>query len=299
MRQKVQRLDPGLHVPQPGTARRAGPRPTEAPERIERHADPQFGIPDSRTGQDPRHHPAHCPPDCKHVYWFYAVRFDPAGGRTGRRPAAVPHRGRKGVFKEGVLVGQWQVMPVPGQDLFHSMIGIGKRYPWAINEAQGITYNYDPRDYPVAQMLCDTYTNVHSIHPPNGLELNEKVVAAFHKVFSNLGEVMDHVDDDIQTRVSTAAVRSRMIEDRTLQRAAPCRVLRVARKRLPTPFASRATEPNPTIIVLPVLKRELQRSVHSNEEQGIVSCKAKGCSARSIWTSRSGSARSRRRAKSR
>ena len=26
--------------------------------------------------------PPYCPPECKHVYWFYAVRFDP------RRPAS-------------------------------------------------------------------------------------------------------------------------------------------------------------------------------------------------------------------
>ena len=78
------------------------------------------------------------------------------------------------------------------------LAGYGKRYPWAINEAKGITYKYDPKDFPVAQMLCESYTNVHSIHPPNGLELNEKVVAAFHKVFANLGEVMDHADDTVQ-----------------------------------------------------------------------------------------------------
>ncbi|MCH5376495.1 MAG: hypothetical protein JJ992_21205, partial [Planctomycetes bacterium] len=104
----------------------------------------------------------------------------------------------KALFREGVLVGQWQTMPVLAQDVFQSMIGIGKRYPWAINEAKGIAYRYDPHEYPVAQMLCDTYTNVHSIHPPNGLELNERIVEAFHKVFNNLGAVMDHADDDIR-----------------------------------------------------------------------------------------------------
>ena len=55
-----------------------------------------------------------------------------------------------------------------------------------------------PSDFPVAQMLCDSYTNVHSIHPPNGLALNEKIVAGFHKVFANLGQAMDHADDDVR-----------------------------------------------------------------------------------------------------
>jgi dTDP-4-amino-4,6-dideoxygalactose transaminase len=142
--------------------------------------------------------PPPSPPDCKHVYWFYAVRFDPHAAGVDADPRRFRIAVEKALFKEGVLVGQWQVMPVLAQDIFQSMIGVGKRYPWAINEAKGITYKYDPHDFPVAQAYCDSYTNVHSIHPPNGLELNEKIVACFHKVFDNLDEVMDHAADDIQ-----------------------------------------------------------------------------------------------------
>ena len=60
------------------------------------------------------------------------------------------------------------------------------------------------------RLLCDTYTNVHSIHPPNGRELNDKVVSVFRKVFDNLGQAMDHADDDIRpgsTGGSTASDR--------------------------------------------------------------------------------------------
>ena len=142
--------------------------------------------------------PPVCPPDCKHVYWFYPVRFDPQAAGVDAEPRRFRIAVEKALYKEGVLVGQWQVMPTLAQDVFQSMIGVGKRYPWAVNEAKGVTYKYDPNDYPVAQMYCDTYTNVHSIHPPNGLELNAKVVAAFYKVFDNLGQAMDHADDDIQ-----------------------------------------------------------------------------------------------------
>lgn len=149
-------------------------------------------------GEIPGVIPPSCPADCKHVYWFYALRFDPQAAGIDAEPQRFRVAVEKALSKEGVLVGQWQTMPVLAQDLFQSMIGYGKRYPWAINEAKGITYKYDPNDFPVAQMLCESYTNVHSIHPPNGLELNEKVVAAFHKVFANLGEVMDHADDAVQ-----------------------------------------------------------------------------------------------------
>lgn len=142
--------------------------------------------------------PAYCPPDCKHVYWFYAVRFDPQAAGVDADPRRFRIAVEKALSKEGVLVGQWQTMPVLAQDVFQSKIGIGKGYPWVINEAVGAKYNYDVNDYPVAKMLCDTYTNIHSIHPPNGIELNQKIIAGFHKVFDNLDEVMAHADDDIQ-----------------------------------------------------------------------------------------------------
>ena len=142
--------------------------------------------------------PPVCPADCKHVYWFYAVRFNPQAAGIDASASRFRIAVEKALSKEGILVGQWQTMPVLAQDVFQSMIGIGRRYPWAINEAAGVTYKYDPSDFPVARMLCDSYTNVHSIHPPNGLELNEKVVAGFHKVFAHLDQVMDHADDDVQ-----------------------------------------------------------------------------------------------------
>lgn len=142
--------------------------------------------------------PPSCPQNGKHVYWFYAVRFDPNAAGVDAEPRRFRIAVEKALYQEGVLVGQWQTMPVPAQDLFQSKLGIGRGYPWKINEECGVTYNYDPNDFPVAQMLCDTYTNIHSIHPPNGLELNEKIVAAFHKVFANLDEVLAHADDPIQ-----------------------------------------------------------------------------------------------------
>jgi hypothetical protein len=87
---------------------------------------------------------------------------------------------------------------VPAQDIFQSKLGYGgSSYPWAVNEAKGIQYTYQLDDYPVAKELCDTYTIVHGIHPPNGTELMDKIVEAFHKVFSNLGQVLDHADDII------------------------------------------------------------------------------------------------------
>jgi dTDP-4-amino-4,6-dideoxygalactose transaminase len=142
--------------------------------------------------------PPYCPPECKHVYFMYNVRFDPAAAGVDCERRTFRIAVEKALYKEGMLVGQWQTMPVPAQDLFQSMLGYGgSRHPWAINEAKGVKYNYDPDQFPVAQMLCDTYTVVHGVHAPNGKPLMDKVLAAFHKVFSNLDEAIAHVDDPI------------------------------------------------------------------------------------------------------
>ncbi len=142
--------------------------------------------------------PPYCPPDCKHVYFMYNVNFDPAAAGVAASPRQFRIAIEKALYKEGVLVGQWQTMPVPAQDLFQSMLGYGgSHHPWAINEAKGVRYNYNPEQFPVAQKLCDTYTVVHGVHAPNGRALMDKILAAFHKVFANLDQAMAHVDDEI------------------------------------------------------------------------------------------------------
>jgi perosamine synthetase len=142
--------------------------------------------------------PPYCPPECKHVYFMYNIRFDPkaAGVKCARRRFRIAVE--KALYKEGMQIGQWQTMPVPGQDLFQSKLGYGgKGYPWTINEANGTKYNYSLGQYPVAMELCDTYTVVHGIHAPNGRPLMERIVTAFNKVFKNLNAVIAHADDEI------------------------------------------------------------------------------------------------------
>ena len=142
--------------------------------------------------------PPYCPPECKHVYFMYNVRFDPQAAGVDSEPRRFRIAVEKALYKEGMLVGQWQTMPVPAQDIFQSKLGYGgSSYPWALNEAKGIEYDYDVDDYPVALELCDTYTVVHGIHAPNGNDLMQKFVTALQKVFGNLGQALDHADDEI------------------------------------------------------------------------------------------------------
>jgi len=142
--------------------------------------------------------PPYCPPNCKHVYFMYNVRFDPQAAGVDAASRQFRIAVEKALYKEGVLVGQWQEMPVPAQDLFQTRLGYGGTgYPWTINEEKGIKYNYDPAQFPVAQDLCDSYTIVHGIHAPNGQQLMDKIVSAFHKVWENLDTALAHVDDPI------------------------------------------------------------------------------------------------------
>lgn len=142
--------------------------------------------------------PPYCPPECTHVYFMYNVRFDPQAAGVQADARTFRTAVEKALYKEGVLVGQWQTMPVPAQDLFQSKLGYGgSSHPWAINEAKGIHYDYNPDQFPVAQALCDSYTIVHGVHAPNGRELMEGIIAAFRKVFGRLDEVMAHAADEV------------------------------------------------------------------------------------------------------
>jgi dTDP-4-amino-4,6-dideoxygalactose transaminase len=140
----------------------------------------------------------YCPPECKHVYFMYNIRFNSQASGIDCEPRQFRIAVEKALYKEGVLVGQWQTMPVPAQDLFQSKLGYGSsHYPWTVNEAKGIRYVYRVEDYPVAKELCEIYTVIHGIHAPNGLDLMKKIVAAFHKVFDNIGQAIAHAEDPI------------------------------------------------------------------------------------------------------
>lgn len=142
--------------------------------------------------------PPYCPPDCTHVYFMYNVRFDPKAAGVDCEPRKFRTAIEKALYKEGMLVGQWQTMPVPAQDLFQSRLGYGSTgYPWTINEAKGVKYDYNVDQFPVAKELCDTYTVVHGIHPPNGTDLMDKFITAFQKVFANLDAAIAHAADEI------------------------------------------------------------------------------------------------------
>ncbi len=141
--------------------------------------------------------PPYCPPDCRHVYFMYNVRFDPqaAGVKCAPRRFAKPWKKR--CTRKACWSGNGRPCPCPRR-ICSKQAGLRRRgLSWAVNEAKGIKYDYRVEQYPVASMLCDTYTVVHGIHAPNGRPLMDKIVAAFHKVFGDLDAVLRHADDKV------------------------------------------------------------------------------------------------------
>jgi hypothetical protein len=108
----------------------------------------------------------------------------------------------KALHVEGVAVGQWQIMPVPAQDLFQTKLGHGKGFPWKNNPLYDKEATYRGEDYPVATALCEDYTAIIGTNPPNGSELMEMYAEAFRKVFGDLDAVVRHKDDDIVAHFS-------------------------------------------------------------------------------------------------
>jgi perosamine synthetase len=149
------------------------------------------------------------PEGYRHVYWMYVVEFYPEDAGVIMPPDKFRSACEKALFAEGVQVGQWQTMPVPAQDLFQTKMGYsGSGYPWNFSK-RGKKVIYRAGDYPNALDLCERYTVVAGVHPPNGPALMEGYVEAFDKVFSDLDTVIKHADDDISAHYSGSIFRAK------------------------------------------------------------------------------------------
>ena len=136
------------------------------------------------------------PEDRTHVWWMYIVRFDPEKAGVDLSPREFRIALEKALHMEGVAVGQWQIMPVPAQDLFQTKLGHGKGFPWKNNPLYDREVTYRGEDYPVASALCEDYTAIIGTNPPNGEELMEMYAEALRKVLGDLDAVVKHKDDD-------------------------------------------------------------------------------------------------------
>ena len=148
------------------------------------------------------------PDNCKSVYWFYIVEFDPKEAGVDMSPVDFRIGMEKALFAEGVQLGQWQTMPVPAQDLFQTKNGYAQSgYPWNYTD-RGKKMVYRKEEYPNALDLCERYTAIVGFAPPNGLELMKKYVDAFKKVFADLDAVKKHAQDNVPAHFSGKIFRA-------------------------------------------------------------------------------------------
>ena len=89
---------------------------------------------------------------------------------------------------EGVNVSQWQLMPVPAQDVFQDMRGYGRGCPWTCPFGRRVEYRAE--DYPRALEFIERHTCLSGVYPPNDMKLMEHYVRAFEKVMGSPHEVL-------------------------------------------------------------------------------------------------------------
>lgn len=130
--------------------------------------------------------PPQVPSDRTSVYHKYRIRLDARA--AGLDVPAVKFRDAvmQALAYEGVEVALWQTKPLPGQALFQERKGYGKGAPWSCHYDGEVSY--DVAQFPETKRLLEETILVGAeSYPlfPQPLELMEKYVAAFRKVFAS------------------------------------------------------------------------------------------------------------------
>jgi len=137
--------------------------------------------------------PPYVPPDRTSIYHKYRLCFDPEV--LGIRMPAVEFRNRllDALEAEGVEITVWHVTPLTSFPIFQALDeGYGRGCPWRC-PFYGEEIRYNPADYPQALRLMDTSLVVNTEPYPiylQDMELMERYVEAFRKVFGHLDEIV-------------------------------------------------------------------------------------------------------------
>jgi perosamine synthetase len=134
--------------------------------------------------------PPYVPADRTHVYHMYRIRLDPTQLGLSVDAGTFRRKVQRALNAEGVPVGGYKSMPIPGHNLFKLKVGYGKGCPWSCpHSGEGIVYRAE--DYPeTLKMLDDSFLMTSALYPPNGLELMKHYANAFEKVFADMDQLM-------------------------------------------------------------------------------------------------------------
>ena len=129
------------------------------------------------------------PAGCRHTWYNYTSRLDMAALGLNGDPSRMRDAVMEALKAEGVPVSTWQRYILPAMTVFQARNAYGRGCPWSCQGA-GEGVDYDPKGFPVAQRHSDTHFGMTTpLRAPNGPDVAERVAAAFHKVFDNIGQL--------------------------------------------------------------------------------------------------------------
>jgi perosamine synthetase len=137
-------------------------------------------------------HPPYVPEDRTHVFQKYRLRLHPEEMGLSVDDKTVRDRMLLALRAEGVEAVLWHTTPLPAYPVFQQRAGFGGAFPWTVPPA-GRDITYDPAAYPQATRLLDCSLLIGSErHPLCGqdADLMDEYIAAFHKVYHALEEVL-------------------------------------------------------------------------------------------------------------
>ncbi len=129
------------------------------------------------------------PEGYEHVYYNYAVRFQPQQLGLEMDARTFREKVSEALNAEGVKVAPWWNIALPDMVLFQNKDGYGKGCPWSCPHTRQ-DISYENLDLPETRRWLDEYSLVRHLHAPNDLQVMKAYVAAFDKVFSNLDVVL-------------------------------------------------------------------------------------------------------------
>ncbi len=135
--------------------------------------------------------PPYVPPDCTSSYYQYRIRLDPRAAGASLPPKEFRSKVLAALKAEGMEVSLWQTVPVPGQTLFQERTGYGLSCPWKCPLGEEV--KYDLTEYPeTVRLLGDSLVIGSHSYPlfPQPMELMRSYVEAFHRVFTNLDQIL-------------------------------------------------------------------------------------------------------------
>jgi dTDP-4-amino-4,6-dideoxygalactose transaminase len=137
-------------------------------------------------------HPPHVPEDRTHVFQKYRVRLHPEEMGLAVDDKALRDGMLLALRAEGVEAVLWHTTPLPAYPVFQQRAGFGGHFPWTVPPASR-EITYDPNGYPEATRLLNCSLLIGSErHPLCGQheDLMDEYIAAFHKVYHALDEVL-------------------------------------------------------------------------------------------------------------